>query len=118
MFPTISLIILANGIYDIICAMSIANIVRSPRISELHLSIFRTPPDRTLLATWILLNGIIRTSQYYYQTSIPINQLVQLSYFVEAFVFIMEFLLNNAVETKAIFVIVSSLLLGGLAHPK
>jgi len=114
----LSLIIFANGIYDIICAFSIANIIPPPLIftlaSRLHLSMFKSPPNKMLLATWILINGIIRSVQYYYQSYISIR-IVQLSYFVEAGVFTVELLQNNVIPEKAIFVITSSLLLGFFA---
>ena len=112
----IHVIVLANGIYDIICALSIVNIIPSPQISSLHLSIFRTPLDRSLLATWIAINGIIRTLQYCYQTN-ETNCLVQLSYLLEAGIFSIELLLKNVVEIKALFVIASSLLLAYMTTP-
>jgi hypothetical protein len=97
-----------NGLYDILCAACILNIIDIPVLSELHLSMIK-PEKRNdrYFAYWIFTYGVIRMSGD--------NKLISYSYFIEALCFFNEYL-NDAVYTdKAWFVIISSLGLGVLS---
>jgi hypothetical protein len=68
--------------------------------------------ERELLAYWIFINGVIRLSD-------PSDWIViALSYLVEAGVFTYELGLGKVYADKAVFVIVSSLLLAYLVLQK
>lgn len=106
----LSTIVFANGIYDILCAISIClrPIVRIPVLDELHLSLFKRRPNPYHIALWIFVNGIVRCSQ-----EIP---LIALSYYIEAVLFAVEWMKNNVVVEKTVFVIASSVVLGYLVE--
>uniref|UniRef100_A0A6C0DCL7 Uncharacterized protein n=1 Tax=viral metagenome TaxID=1070528 RepID=A0A6C0DCL7_9ZZZZ len=101
-------IVLLNGIYDILCAISILKIIHIPILSELHLSMIkkydRNPLFERFFAYWIFTYGIIRIFGN--------NLLISLSYFVEAVFLLNEYMNNILVTDKALFVIVSSIILG------
>lgn len=99
-----------NGIYDVLCAACILNIVKIPILSELHLSMVKAtnPSLERYFAYWIFTYGVMRLSKN--------DELISLSYWIEA-VFIANELANDAVYgDKALFVILSSIGLGILAH--
>jgi hypothetical protein len=100
-----------NGIYDVLCAACILNIVKIPILSELHLSMLKvhtTPSGERYLAYWIFTYGVIRMSTH--------TELISLSYWLEA-VFILNEYMNDAVYgDKALFVILSSIGSGMLCY--
>jgi len=53
---TISLVIVLNGIYDIICSISILRVLPIPFFGTIHQSMFtdETAVDEHILAYWIL----------------------------------------------------------------
>ena len=101
-------LVLLNGIYDILSAISILKIIHIPILSELHLSMIkkydRNPLFERFFAYWIFTYGIIRIFGN--------NLLISLSYFVEAVFLLNEYINNILVTDKALFVIVSSIILG------
>jgi len=97
-------IFMINGIYDILCASSIALNV-SP-LNRIHLNMFVDAynVDRCYLMTCILMWGLLRMSN--------IDNLIRLSYIFEV-LFFYYYLCSSAVYfNKTMFVIVSSIILG------
>jgi len=106
-------LIFINGIYDLVCAIIILKVIPPiPVLSELHRSILRkmyqkNPILERFFAYWIFTYGCIRLSNHY--------PLIAASYWIEA-AFIFNEYWNRTVEfEKALFIIISSSLLGGLA---
>ena len=108
----LSTIVFANGIYDILCALSITRRIHIPVLNKLHLSLFKRRPNPDYLALWIFVNGIVRCSIYNRQAI----TLITLSYYIEAVLFAVEWMKNNVVVEKTVFVIVSSVVLGYLVE--
>ena len=101
-------IVFINGIYDILCAISILKIINIPILQTIHLQMFKNmnydPLFERFLAYWIFTYGIIRL-QY--------NLLVPYSYYIEALFIANEcFIHKTIVFEKGIFVIISSGILG------
>lgn len=101
-----------NGIYDIICSLSILKIINIPVLSDLHISMIRDYDMENKIferffAYWIFTYGIIRLSN---------NALTPYSYYIESLFFFNEYHHSSLYDKKAIFVIISSLVLGILSH--
>jgi len=102
-----------NGIYDILCAVSILNFINIPQLRYLHLSMIKNHNYQNSLferffAYWILTYGIIRIHDNY--------TLISYSYYLEAVFFLNEYMNNSTYNDKTFFVIISSLFLGYLCH--
>jgi len=102
-------LIILNGIYDILCAISILKIINLPPLDTLHLSMFYKKPDKLFLSFYLFINGYIRIFGIYLKQ----YSIVSLSYFIEAGYILYETILNNTIQYKAYFVVITSLLLGG-----
>jgi len=102
-----------NGIYDILCAMAILDILDVPVLQTLHLSMFLLPIDelcKRMMAYWIFTYGIIRLC-----SSDP--RVISYSYYIEAAFIAYESLVKKTMHVdKASFVICSSILLGYMAE--
>ena len=108
----INLIVKINGIYDILCALTILRIIHIPILDRLHISMITnetTPIFIRFFAYWIFTYGMIRV--------ICNNHLVTYSYYIEAACFMNEYYNDSVNKEKTAFVIVSSLLLGLVSHP-
>ena len=102
----ISTIVKLNGIYDILCAGCIARYISIPLIRNLHISVFNytlSKKERKYLAGWVFLNGLIRLTNF--------RQWIILSYIVEAGFFLYQLSVGCVYFWKAIFIIITSLLL-------
>jgi hypothetical protein len=108
----ITYIIKINGVYDILCALCILKVINIPFLNNLHLSMIipnnkkndENEMTKRFFAYWIFTYGIIRISEC--------NNLISCSYFIEA-IFIMNELKNKTMYiNKALFVILTSLMLG------
>ena len=106
-------IVKANGVYDILCALSILKIISIPYLKDLHLSMIKDYSRdnnnelfERFLAYWIFTYGVIRLSDNY--------TLISYTYFIEATVFMNEYRKNTVHSNKAQFVIITSLILGYL----
>jgi hypothetical protein len=104
-------IVKINGIYDIICAISILKFI--PQLRYLHLSIIKNHNYQNVLferffAYWIFTYGVIRIHDNY--------SLISYSYYLEAVFFSHEYMNNSTNNKKALFVILSSLFLGYLCY--
>lgn len=107
-------IIKINGIYDILCSMSILKILPNSLLTNIHKNIFKYDKQENtkdsyklferILAFFILLYGLIRIFG---------NKLsISITYILEALYFYNEMEINNSVYTdKASFVIISSTIL-------
>ena len=101
-------IVIFNGLYDILCALSILKIINIPILNQLHLSMFIILPsnkERKWLAYWIFINGCIRllsNNKY----------LISISYLIEALVIASEcFIFKRIKIVNGLFVSISSLVL-------
>ena len=121
----LSNVIIINGIYDILCAISILKIVDIPVIKDLHLSMFTTMFTTMLkkrdnsedlerfFAYWIFTYGIIRIYSGYFKK----YGLAEISYYIEAVFIMNESFINGTMKIdRSIFVIVFSLFLGILCE--
>jgi len=116
----IKIIFITNGIYDLMCALSILWLYPYPIfnfLSQLHPTVFtqkyiNNPVIRRLLAYWIFTYGMTRTIAGLYND--PNLKIVgSLTYFIEAFCFKYEDkFYNTMIHNKATFVSMSSLFLG------
>jgi len=98
-------IIKINGIYDILCAVSILGL-NIPILKDLHISMLVNHENRVVerfFAYWILTYGCMRISNN--------KDLVRLSYYIEAICISNECLQNTLDPVKSSFVIVSSIIL-------
>ena len=105
----LSTIIKLNGIYDILCAGCIARYISIPLIQKLHISVFNytlSSKERTYLAYYIFLNGLVRLTNF--------RQWIILSYIVEAGFFSYQLWIECVYFWKAIFIIITSMLLAYL----
>ena len=76
---TIYYCIKINGAYDVLCAMSILNILNIPILNRTHLSMLtcnEDPITKRMLAYWVFTYGIIRLYD--------VGEIVTLSYILEA----------------------------------
>jgi hypothetical protein len=104
-------IVKINGIYDIICALSILNFTYFPKLRYLHLSMIKKHNYQNNLferffAYWIFTYGVIRLYGD--------DTLISYSYYLESIFFLNEYINNSSYTYKSFFVITSSLFLGYL----
>lgn len=108
-------IFLINGIYDIICGLSILFLPNS-LFANIHISIFNDEYKNNdliqrLIAYWIITQGIIRIS-IIFENSLIIKNLIILSYLIEIYAFSNEyFIYNSTIYYKTLFIIITSLIL-------
>jgi hypothetical protein len=116
MVQLFSNIVLFNGIYDIICAISMLNIIPIPVFDKLHISMFKEHDQKLqrMFAYWILTYGIIRVILYNNWS----NGLVSITYFLEALCIYNEYMCNELVYDKSMFVIIMSVFFGIMTIPK
>jgi len=110
----LSNIIITNGIYDILCAISILKIVNIPVIKDLHISMLKdneknNPLMERFMAYWIFTYGFLRIYSGYYR----FYKLAAISYFIEAIIITNEYFINKTMlMERSLFVIFFSLFLG------
>jgi len=103
-----------NGIYDILCALSILSLIYIPIINELHISMIKDVERnnslmKRFMAYWIFSYGVMRIYGGYNMN----YKLIAISYYIEALVFSYEiFVYKTLIFHKAMFVIAFSLFLG------
>ena len=107
-------IIRLNGIYDIVCSLSILHLVYIPGLRELHLGMLINREQNNIhepyFAYWIFTYGAIRL----YGADM---ELIAYSYYIEAAVVAFEcFVKKTMMYDKSIFVIITCILLGYLCH--
>jgi hypothetical protein len=111
----IKIIFFINGIYDILCALSILKIIDIPILNNLHLSMIENniknnPIFERFFAYWIFTYGVMRISNN--------TIIIAYSYFIEAIFIFHEYLNKSVHPNKSLFVIISSLLLGFISLKK
>ena len=107
MTTLIRTIVEINGLYDILCALSILHMINVPILNDLHLSMItveRSPISDRYFAYWIFTYGMIRLSDDYY--------LIAISYYIEALLIFNELVKNSIDPTKGWCVLLSSVMLG------
>ena len=103
-----------NGIYDVLCGLSILGYIRIPYLENLHLDMIKNNKNNEILkryyAYWILTYGYIRLTQT------DVNLLV-MSYLIEA-IFIANEVYNteDMYKEKGVFVVVASLGFAALTY--
>jgi len=109
----LSKIVKINGIYDILCALSILKMIHIPILETIHLQMFYSdinndPVFERFLAYWIFTYGILR---------IRYNVFVPYSYYIEALFVANECLVHETIVfEKGMFVMITSSLLGYLTE--
>lgn len=99
-------IFIINGIYDILCALTILDVVKIPILQDLHLSMFHEELNdisKRLLGYWIMTYGFMRLSNN------PL--IIYESYILEILFILNEAYKKNIIPEKALFVVIFSLLL-------
>ena len=101
-------LVIFNGLYDILCAVSILKIINIPILDKLHLSMFIDEPteqEKRWIAYWIFMNGCIRIS-------LQNKYLISISYLIEAIVIINECFIYKKIKIfNGLFVSITSLIL-------
>lgn len=110
MWIWLAYIIKLNGLYDILCAMTILDLINIPTLKNLHLSMFLVNCTESqvvrLLSYWIFTYGMIRLHS-------SESRVIYYSYYIEAAAIANEALVKKTMYVeKAWFVICSSILLG------
>lgn len=98
------MLVLFNGMYDLLCFMGIMWFHSLPGFSSFHLSIFREEDDRRhplvrrLLAYWILTYGMVRVlAGAVDHESHALDAVAAMTYFIEAFGFEYELCVEETV---------------------
>lgn len=100
--------VIFNGLYDILCALCILNIINIPILNKLHLSMFINEPtdqEKRWIAYWIFTYGIIRL--------IANNKyLLSISYLIEVIVMLNECFIHKQIYIyNALFVAIISFII-------
>lgn len=97
-------IIKINGIYDIICSLSILFYKKKSNIfNKIHINMIKKPNNEyNYLAYWIFTNGFMRLYS---------NELAFYSYIFESLFYFNELYNKNVYKDKALFTIILSLYL-------
>ena len=104
-------IVKLNGLYDILCALSILKYIENPVCSTIHINMMakykHNPLFERFLAYWIFTYGFVRIGD---------THLIPYSYYIEAAVFTNEMYRETIYFDKGLFVIISSLIMGIITH--
>ena len=121
----ISILIIANGLYDILCSLIILKLVYIPKIGSilgnLHLGMIKNykyndPLFERFFAYTIMVNGLIRTIGGLSLSHNNSSAIVCGSYMLEAFTIGYEtFFQDTIILEKGVFVSTTSLLLAWLS---
>lgn len=87
-------LVIFNGLYDILCAVSILKIIHIPILNELHMSMFINDPtdqEKRWIAYWVFINGYIRLLLYN-------KYLISISYLIEAFIIANECFIHKQIK--------------------
>jgi len=98
-----------NGIYDILCALSILHYVDIPYLNTIHLNMIENNENNLIFkryfAYWILTYGCMRLTKD--------KKMIKISYFIEAICLSNELYFTNDIHMyKALFVIIVSFFTG------
>ena len=119
----VDMILVVNGLYDILCAFSILWLHRLPGfhlLSNIHVAMFKderhysNPVICRLLAYWVLTYGTVRTAAGCHHSH-SLDTVGALTYFIEAFCFEYESRVGETmIRSKVAFVSACCLLIGVL----
>ena len=115
-FTLINVIVMINGIYDILCSLCILQIINIPTLNTLHVTMFSSNDvsklserEKRILAYWILTYGWVRLLIGLTDNKI----LVCITYFVEVAAIYNEWFIHKQIVTNiAISVIIISAIFG------
>lgn len=117
----IDIALIANGIYDLLCASSILWLYKIPvftQLSKLHPMMFEkkenydNPVIKRLLSYWLITEGSIRIIAGCYR-NIGLDIAASFTYFIEAFCFEYENRIGlTMVRSKVMFVSIVSTIMG------
>jgi|TARA_Y100000389_G_scaffold203876_1_gene253886 hypothetical protein len=102
-------LIVINGIYDVICGLSILKILPLTLFAELHSSLYYSRVNKEakrFMAYWIITYGFIRI------LSVP---LTPISFYIQALCFMNELWKGNMRYTETIYFVTSSFGMGILS---
>jgi len=91
-----------NGVYDILCALTMLDILDIPMLNGLHESLFNNQQNevtKRMFAYWIFTYGVMRL-----QDDI---KLLQFSYLIEAFFLLHEYNKGSMIQNRVYFCIYS-----------
>ena len=132
MINIMNTIFIINGMYDILCSLSILHIcahksfpllninnkynvrnINIPLFGNIHLSMFKYNRHQNIvmerfLAYWIFTYGMMRIFGDY--------QIISYSYYIESYFLFNETIYDSVYTQKTLAVILSSLLLGHIAY--
>jgi hypothetical protein len=106
----IAYIIKINGIYDILCALSILKFINIPILNNLHLSMIstnKTPLMERFFAYWIFTYGVIRMYNNL--------DLIAYSYYIEAAFIFNECTKNTIYLENGLFISFVCVFMGNLS---
>jgi hypothetical protein len=120
LFRVLDWVVCANGIYDVVCALSILFLPNTwifRNLAQLHPTIFSAVTDqinpilRRTLAYWLITYGIVRVAVV--RCDDVIDYLIASTYFLEAAAFTFEHVVHGTTQrNKVVWVACSSILLG------
>lgn len=99
-----------NGIYDILCALTLIKMIHIPYLADLHPSLMQKPFDpiaTRMLGYWIFTYGMMRLSHD--------PKMITLSYYIEALALLYESIHQSMHPRPTFVVIISSLMLAYIA---
>jgi hypothetical protein len=108
------IILLLNGIYDIVCAYSILYVKNKHFFfANIHKDMYVNEADfkERYFSYWIFLNGVVRMIS---STDPRLYSIASVTYFVESLVFTREYTMVRMKLPRVLFVVVSSFILGVL----
>jgi hypothetical protein len=91
-----------NGLYDILCSLTMLDVLDIPLLTGLHESLFNNQQNevtKRMFAYWIFTYGVVRL-----QDDI---QLLQISYLIEAFFLLHEYNKGSMIRHRVYFCIYS-----------
>ena len=116
----INIILIINGVYDLVCAASILWLHEIPffsTFSKLHPKMFIEQHSdhhviQRLLSYWIITYGMVRIMAGFHRDN-ALYMVAALTYFIEAFCFEYESrVFNTMVSSKVMFVSMTSIIIG------
>ncbi len=111
------IILLLNGIYDIVCAYSILYVKNKHFFfANIHKDMYVNAADfkERYFSYWIFLNGVVRMIS---SIDPRLYSIASVTYFVESLVFTREYTMVRMKLPRVLFVVVSSFILGVLCFP-
>jgi len=108
------MLLIINGMYDLMCAFSILYFNKG-FFAEIHTNMYKIDSisllSKRFLAYWIFTNGMVRL----FSGIFPFLYIASaITYFIEVFVFVNEFIMDKMKLRNVLFVTVTSFIIGTL----